>query len=111
MSDFDDFNDSAWTDSIATIGTTSFTLSNTAYTGGVFNEFAAAKQMADGGFMGEYDATLMVVATAFSNIAAPVERTVEGAVVVISGRSFRVEKALSDSLTITLLLANKNKTT
>lgn len=110
MSAFDEFNAAAFDDAVFTIGTSNFSVSNVSYTGGVLNEYTASKQMEVGGLVGEYDATLMVRSTKFSNIASPVERTLEGQVVVIEGRSFRIEQVISDSLTVTLLLANKNKT-
>jgi hypothetical protein len=110
MSAFDDFNDSAFDEAAAVIGTDSFTISNVAYTGGILDEFTASREVEIGGMMGSYDGTLMVKLTNVSNITAPIERSVEGKVIVISGRSFRVEKAATDSLTLTMGLANLNKT-
>ena len=109
MASFDDFNEQSLAEASAIYGTSSFNVAGAPYTGGILNEFTAARQLDLGGFVGDYDATLLAPLPQFSSVATPIERTLEGTNLVIGGRTFRVDRVALDSLTATFGLSNPNK--
>jgi len=105
MSQFDTFNSAAFGAAAAIFGEVSFTLDSVTYTG-VLNEFTAERELEIGGFVGNFAATLVCSLAQFSAITAPVERTLEGHQLTLSGRTFRIQKAAADECTLTLGLVH-----
>lgn len=112
MSAFDDFNDTSFADAADIIGTEDFTIGGFSETfAGILNEFSAEKTIDIGGLVGTYLAILVCEPDQLTSvITGSIERALDGKVVTILGRSFKITRAALDESTITLGLSNPAKT-
>lgn len=107
-SEFDSFTASALSESLDVFGRVSFTLDGTPYpNAGLLNEFDSARELEIGGFVGNFNATLLCQRSKFTETpGVPLERTLDGKLLVIDGRTFRVGKASMDESSVTLGLVH-----
>ncbi len=109
MSEFDDFNASGWDDASAVLGTKTCTIAGNNYPG-VLDQFGAVRTMDMGGFAGEYDATVLLkLAHVAAHAGTRPEKYFEGKQLLVSGRTYKIERAEVDELTVTLALVNPNR--
>lgn len=89
-------------------GRVSFTLNGTIYANaGMLNEFDSARELEIGGFVGSFSATLVCERSKFTETSGTaLERSLDGKLVVIDGRTFKVAKASMDESSVTLGLVN-----
>lgn len=107
MSSFDDFNSESFADAGDIIGRESFTVTNLAgYFEGVLNEFGSVKSLDIGGIVGEYTATIVCDPDEFADLSGPLERTLDGRKLTLSGRDFKITRVFLDDCAITLGLTN-----
>lgn len=107
MSAFDDFNSTAFAETSDILGTEEFTIPGLTGTfTGILNEFTAERSIDLGGKQGLYSATLVCDLDQFDDLDGPLERTLEGKRLTLSGRSYKIDRVAIDSLNATLGLAN-----
>ncbi len=107
-SDFDSFIGASIGDTLAVLGTDSFTIGTKSFTG-AYNQFSASGDLmgGGGGFSGEYPATIVCALAQFTGkYAEPLERSLKYLRVTIKGRAFRIEEAVVDTASVTLNLEN-----
>lgn len=84
------------------IGPSSFTIAGVTYSG-VLNQFTSSRKLEIGGFLGVFDATLLCERSAFTETpGTPLERSLDGLLLVIDGRTFIIAKASMDETSVTL---------
>lgn len=109
MSDFTDFLGDAWDRTTNVLGTSSCTVSGHSYDG-VVDQFTAVRHFDIGGVMGEYDGVAVLkLAEVAADAGATPEKYFEGKNLVVSGRTYKIERAAVDELTVTLGLVNPNR--
>lgn len=110
MSPFDAYNAQSFADAAAILGTESFTIAglDEIYRG-ILNEFAAEKQIDLGGLLGTYTATLLCEPSQFDDIEGRLERTLDGRLVTLSGRTYKITRCALDDTALTIGLTNPAK--
>lgn len=110
MSAFDDFNAAAFAEASGIIGVEPFTITGLSATfTGVLNNFGSAKMITLGGVRSEYLATLECEPTQFEDlIDGPLERALDGRLLTLDGRDFKITRAFLDDCSLTLGLSNPN---
>jgi hypothetical protein len=108
MSAFTDMVTTSMADAFTVFGVTSVTINAASYDA-IFDEFAAERELELGGFVGTYAATALIQLAALSGVTAPIERTLEGKTLTVSGRTFRIDRVGLDEAGATLGLNNPNK--
>ena len=109
MSAFTDFATQGFDEALDVIGRTEVTISGHTYDA-ILDQFTSAKELDVGGFVGEFDAVVMMAAADLSgDFAAPIDKTVVGLTLSVASRTYRIEKATMDELTLTLALINPHK--
>jgi hypothetical protein len=107
VSDFDDFNEFSLVDAGDIIGREGFTIVNTPGDfAGILNEYGSVKSIEIGGIIGEYTATLVCELDQFDELDGPLERTLDGRTVIISGRKLKITRTFLDGSSLTLGLSN-----
>jgi hypothetical protein len=106
---FDEFSSSAFSQAGSIIGVESFTLTgiDDEFTG-ILNEYESNKQLDVGGIMAEYTATITCELDQFDDLDGPLERWIDGRVVNIAGRRFKVVTTRLDTVSLTIMLANES---
>lgn len=107
-SDFDAFMSASLDESFAVFGALDFVLDGQSYTkAGVINEYDSARELEIGGFVGSFNATLLCKRSKFTETTGTLlERTLDGKLLVIQGRTFRIAKASVDETGVLLGLVN-----
>lgn len=107
-SEFDTFMSAALGEALPVFGPATFVIEDTTYANaGLLNEFDSARELEIGGFVGSFNATLVCQRSKFSETTGvPLERTLDGKLLVIDGRTFRITKANMDESSVTLGLVN-----
>jgi hypothetical protein len=111
MSLFDDFCESNMDAAFGIFGESYIQIEGASETvSGVVNQFQAEKELAIGGKIGMFSAT--VVLRLFDMVALfgqPLERTVTGRKATIEGRKYKVGAVEVDTVSVTLALENEVK--
>ena len=108
-SEFDDFCSESMADVGDIVGREEFTIVELAGPfSGILNEFGSVKEINIGGIVGEYTATVLCELDQFDEIDGPLERILDGRMVTLAGRKFKITRAFVDGISITLGLANPN---
>ncbi len=108
MSLFDDTMSAGLDDAFVVFGPVTFAIDGTTYRdAGILNEFDSARELEIGGFVGSFNATLLCKRSKFTETTGTLlERTLDGKLLVIQGRTFRIAKASVDETGVLLGLVN-----
>lgn len=96
----------------AAFGPVSFTIAGIDGTfTGTLDQYAADKSLLKkgGGYEGEYDSQIVAMLAQFSAVEGELERALLKKRLTVEGRVFRIDKTTLDTNSITLLLANPNR--
>jgi hypothetical protein len=105
MSEFTDAWAQAFDEANEVFGLLDVTLNGRSYFG-TFDSFAATKEQQDeGGFLPEYDATCIIKASLLSPyFNGPLEKALPNLLLTVGTRVYRIERAVVDEISVTLLL-------
>jgi len=108
ISDFDSFMSAGLAEASKTIGLVSFTIQGTSYrNAGTLDRFTASRELEMGGFVGNFDATILCLRSKFTESSGtPLERTFEGKLLVIDSRTFKIARVEMDETSVTFGLVN-----
>ncbi len=101
MSAFDDMIAASMDESESVFGTTSWTMDGKGYAG-TLNEYEGEQDVELDGILGSYNATLMCQKPQFKMLAKPLQRTLNGKLVMIDGVQYKVARVAVDSASVTL---------
>jgi hypothetical protein len=113
VSDFLDMMNGAFAESVGIFGATDFCIERHKFAGDV-DLFDGDKTLiggsdGGGGWSGTYAGTIVAAKAQFAGkFAAPLEHTLDGKRLEISGRKFRVGRVIEDAISLTLHLENPN---
>ena len=108
MSALSDFSQQSLAEAALIFGTSTTTINGEDYEG-IFDQFSAERELELGGYVGTYDATVVLQLADLAALAAPLERTLEGKSLTVEGRTFRIDQVGVDSAGVTLGLSNPHK--
>jgi hypothetical protein len=107
-SDFDAFMNAGIAEAVQVIGTKTFTIGGTTYrNAGILSQYTSARELELGGFAGVFDATLLCPRTKFTETnGVALERSLDGKLVVIDSRTFKIARTEMDESSVTLGLVH-----
>ncbi len=108
ISEFDAFMSAGLTEAAQVIGTVSFTVQGTSYrNAGILDAFTSSRELEIGGFVGNFDATVLCLRKKFTETSGtPLERTLDGKLLVIDSRTFRIARVEMDESSVTFGLVH-----
>jgi hypothetical protein len=111
--DFLDCMNSAFAEALEIFGATDFSIARHKFSGDV-DLFDGDRELlggndGGGGWGGTYSGTIVAPLAQFGRkFPSPLERSLDGKLLTISGRTFRIGRVIEDAISITLHLKNPN---
>ena len=108
ISEFDAFMSAGLTESSKVIGQVSFTVQGTSYrNAGILDAFTSSRELEIGGFIGNFDATILCLRSKFTEVSGtPLERSLDGKLLVIDSRTFKIKSVEMDETSVTFGLVH-----
>jgi len=108
ISEFDSFMSAGLVEASKVIGQVSFTVQGTTYrNAGILDQFTSSRELEIGGFSGNFDATILCLRSKFQETSGtPLERTLDGKLLVIDSRTFRIARVEMDESSVTFGLVH-----